>query len=348
MRAVAGGFDRLTSLLGVHSRGPQHCFGQELAYLYGRCPCSASAAVMQRSHKQKAWCVCARVRAWQACAQAGQACERIAGTEGCSQAQAPCPDRALGICCALPEAGSSGSCLPKCLELPTTHPHRHLCVHPHLRTHTGIRVSRPLRCTQDFDAEGLGNLIWSIAALQCVIPERDWFRQFVGSCNAKMRSFQATQLVQLVESLAVLGWVVVWIGARQGGLLGVWAPAAPSCAPSRPGSWVCVCSMLAVGSPVHAHATCLPTCLPAYLPRSLPACLPRSLLPSPSPLAQLWRFSAQLSAPSCVMFFRPSWQLLCVMPRYTPRDELCMSVHLGCCCWCVCVRACAAQVHAPR
>lgn len=61
------------------------------------------------------------------------------------------------------------------------------------------------RRTQDFDAEGLGNLIWSIAALQCIIPEREWMREFVGSSRARMRSFLAVQLVQLVEGLAVLG-----------------------------------------------------------------------------------------------------------------------------------------------
>jgi len=58
---------------------------------------------------------------------------------------------------------------------------------------------------QEFDAEGLGNLLWSIAGLQVLMPEREWLRQFVGACAAKLRSFQPSQLVQLVEGLAVLG-----------------------------------------------------------------------------------------------------------------------------------------------
>ncbi|KAF5829938.1 hypothetical protein DUNSADRAFT_15294 [Dunaliella salina] len=62
------------------------------------------------------------------------------------------------------------------------------------------------RVMGDFDAEGLGNLIWSVAALQCIIPEREWMRQFVGACSGRLRSFQATHLVQLVEALAVLGY----------------------------------------------------------------------------------------------------------------------------------------------
>jgi hypothetical protein len=93
-----------------------------------------------------------------------------------------------------------------------THTHTHTCAHTHTSTHAQTRKHAQIYTsthtgtpTQEFDAEGLGNLIWSIAALQCVIPEREWMREFVGACHARLRSFQAHHLVQLVEALAVLG-----------------------------------------------------------------------------------------------------------------------------------------------
>lgn len=106
---------------------------------------------------------------------------------------------------------------------PTPRPHRALTaqptapsplhpLRPHRSTHCAPTAPptapppHPPTAPQGFDAQGLGALIWSLAALRpAPPPEKEWLRGFAGACGARLRSLQAMQLVQVVEGLAVLG-----------------------------------------------------------------------------------------------------------------------------------------------